>query len=214
MVTLTILCEGATERNFVTKTLSQHLRRANIFVKPIDLGGTPTVAALHDQINSALRSRRDHEYVSMMVDLYRLGRFPGNKPVAGESARSRVKRIERSLSTKFPNPNFIPYIQLHEFEALVLVDVERIPIAFPDGEADRAIIKLKADIGESEPELVDDHPNTSPSQRIIAAIPSHKQVKWSAGPEIVDEIGLPRLRQACPNFNAWVTRIENLGPRS
>jgi hypothetical protein len=210
VVTLTILCEGATERNFVVKTLAPHLRRRNIFAKPIDLGGTPTMASLHSQVNNALQSRRIHEFVSTMLDLYRLGNFPGNEPLVGEPVRVRVKRIEESLFKKFPNPNFIPYIQLHEFEALVLVDVDKIPVAFPDGEADNAIQVLKTSIGDAEPELINELPNTTPSKRLIAAIPSYKNVKWSAGPEIVEEIGLARVRQKCPSFHAWVTRLEGL----
>ncbi|CAN5533160.1 DUF4276 family protein [soil metagenome] len=211
MVTVTILCEGATERNFVVTTLAPHLRKRNIFAKPIDLGGTPTVGSLHGQVNNALHSRRNHEYVSTMLDLYRLGNFPGNEPQAGEHVRGRVQRIEQSLFEKFPNPNFLPYIQLHEFEALVLVDVDKIPVAFPDGEADHAIKGLKASIGNTEPELINEHANTAPSKRIIAAIPAYKAVKWSAGVEIVEEIGLGRVRAACPHFAAWVTRLEGLG---
>lgn len=66
-----------------------------------------------------------------MLDLYALGHFPGNEHQSSEHVRTRVKRIEQSLLDKFPNPNFIPYIQLHEFEALVLVDPEKISVAFP-----------------------------------------------------------------------------------
>ena len=145
-----------------------------------------------------------------MLDLYRLGKFPGNAPEPKEDVRARVKRIQRLLFDAFPNPNFIPYIQLHEFEALVLVDISKIPVAFPDGEADKCTSKLKTSIGQTEPELVNDGPNTAPSKRIIAAIPAYEDVKWSAGPEIVEEIGLTYVRQACPNFDGWITRLENL----
>src|SRR5437879_3188755 len=106
MLTLTLLCEGATERNFVVKTLTPHLRRLNIHAKPISLGGTPTLVGLHNQINSALSSRRSHEFVSTMLDLYRLGNFPGNEARPGEPVRLRVSRVEDLLCKRFPNPNF------------------------------------------------------------------------------------------------------------
>ena len=210
MPSVTILCEGATEQNFVVKTLVPHLRNRNIFAKAINLRGTQTVASLHVQVNNALQSRRDHEYVSTMLDLYRLGHFPGNEARPGENVRIRVKRIEDDLFEKFPNPNFIPYIQLHEFEALVLVDADIIPVAFPDGEADGAIEALKRSYRGMEPELINENPNSAPSKRIISAIPAYKMVKSSAGPEIVEEIGLVRIRESCPNFDAWVTKIESI----
>ncbi len=210
MVSLTVLCEGATEQKFIATTLAPHLKMRDVFAKPINLGGTPTLAALHKQIDSALRSRRSHEYVTTMLDLYRLGNLPGNDRRSGESMRERISRIEHSLLEAFPNPNFIPYIQLHEFESLVLVDVDKIPMAFPDGEADNKITSLKKSIGDTEPELVNEQPDSAPSKRIIGAIPAYRSVKASVGAEIVEAIGLPRLREACPNFNAWVTRLECL----
>lgn len=211
MVTLTILCEGATEKNFVVLTLAPHLKNFNVFAKPVNLGGTQNLKGLHIQINSSLRSRRDHEYITTMLDLYGLGKLPGNTPKPGETARKRVERIENSLFEEFPYPNFVPYIQLHEFEALVLVDIDKILTAFPDGEVDRGIIALKASVGTTEPEMVNEHPDSAPSKRIISAIPLYKGVKSSASPEIVKEIGLVRIRKSCPNFNSWVTRLESLG---
>ena len=207
---LTVLCKGATERNFVVKTLAPHLRLRSVVAKPVDLGGTPSMASLHNQINNALADRRDHVFVTTMLDLYRLGNFPGNEAQTGEHVRTRIARIESALSARFANPNFIPYIQLHEFEALIFVDVEKIPIAFPDGEADHAVAKLKSLVGDIEPELINERPNHAPSKRIINLIEAYKPVKWSAGPEIVEEIGLLRVRNACPNFNQWVSRLESL----
>jgi hypothetical protein len=104
--------------------------------------------------------------------------------------------------------------RFHEFEALVLVDVNKIPEVFPDGEADRAVSILKQSIGNAEPELIDDGPDTAPSKRIINAFAPHVYVKASAGPDIVGKIGLHRVRSACPNFNKWITKLENLGSKS
>ena len=163
MTTLTVLCEGATEKNFVVKTLSPHLKNRNVFVKPIDLGGNISVRKLHNQINSTLKSGRGHEYVTTMIDLYGLGKFPGNEARPNETARVRVVRIQDALFDEFPNPNFIPYIQLHEFEALVLVDTEKIRVAFPDGEAETGIAVLNKSIGDTEPELVNESVDTAPS---------------------------------------------------
>lgn len=211
MATLTVLCEGATEQNFVHRVLKTHLIAMNTYPAPVDLGGRPTLSNLHRQINDALQSRRSHEYVTTMLDLYQLGGYPGNQPNGAEPVRDRVKRIEQQLFELYPNPNFIPYIQMHEFEALIFADVDKIRTAFPDGEADSGIPTLRSGAAGIEPELIDEGVDTAPSKRIIAAIPAYQHRKHSAGPEIVQEIGLEILRQACPHFGDWLTRLETLG---
>lgn len=72
-ISLTILCEGATERNFVVQTLRPYLREFKVFVKPIDLGGSQSISSFKKQVNNALQTRRQHEYVTTMIDLYGLG---------------------------------------------------------------------------------------------------------------------------------------------
>jgi hypothetical protein len=64
MISLTVLCEGDTERNFVIKILKPHLRDFDVFAEPINLGGTPTLMILHNQIDNALSNRRSHLYVT------------------------------------------------------------------------------------------------------------------------------------------------------
>lgn len=108
------------------------------------------------------------------------------------------------------SPRFLPYIQVHEFEALVLVDVSYLPAQFPDGEADGAPDKLRSLIGDTPPELVDDGARTAPSKRIISVVGAYSSLKDVAGPAITGAIGLERLRAACPHFNEWVTRLERL----
>ena len=50
----------------------------------------------------------------------------------------RVHRIESEMAERLPNPRFIPYVQVHEFEALVFVDLNQLVKPFPDGEANGA----------------------------------------------------------------------------
>lgn len=213
-MTLTILCEGATERNFVVATLAPYLREKSIFAKPVNLGGTPNLSHLHRQINYALRSRRTHEHVSTMLDLYALGRLPGNEVREGEGPRDRVRRIEQELWKKFPTSNFIPYIQLHEFEALIFVDIAKIVEAFPDGEAEDAVDPLLRQMEGLEPELINCGESTHPKKRLCNAIPIYSDVYSTVGPEIVHGIGLSRVRSICPNFDGWLTKLEQLGSQN
>lgn len=146
-----------------------------------------------------------------MIDLYGLSHFPGDEKKHGESVIDRVVRIEAKMSEALPNDRFIPYIQLHEFEALVFVDLDALPPEFPDGEADGAPARLKHEVGSAAPEDIDDGELTAPSKRLIREIPTYAHMKAIAGPAIAARIGLPNLRAACPHFNAWVTRLETLG---
>ncbi|MGH8907498.1 MAG: DUF4276 family protein [Egibacteraceae bacterium] len=59
-----------------------------------------------------------------------------------------------------------------------------------------------------EPELVDDGPKSAPSKRIIDAWPQY--AKTTDGPVLAAQIGIARLRDRCPHFDAWVSRLESL----
>ena len=51
---------------------------------------------------------------------------------------------------------------------------------------------------------------TAPSKRLIQEVPAYKHLKSIAGPAIAARIGLTVLRNRCPHFNEWVTRLEQL----
>jgi len=114
------------------------------------------------------------------------------------------------LSRDVGNRRFIPYIQLHEFEALLLAEPQKL-----DGEffnRDEAIRKLVQMASEFDsPELIDDDKETAPSKRIIREITEYDGMKASAGPNVAAKIGLDTLRSKCPHFNEWLNKIERLG---
>lgn len=214
LITLRILCEGPTEFNFVQQVLGPHLKTYNVFAKPEPLSNGRYGVVPFDRLRRAIkadlgRSRR-HEFVTTMIDLYKIGIYPGADKVAGEEVLTRVHRIETEMMKGLPNPNFIPYIQLHEFEALVFVDLDRLPEQFPDGEANGAPERLRRSIGNRVPEEVNDGEHTAPSKRIIREVPAYKNLKSIAGPAIARAIGLLDLRRACPHFDEWVDKLEKL----
>lgn len=217
-VELRVLCEGLTERNFVATVLRPHLAQYRVFARPqgLDAGltkGSGVIAhgTLRKNIKAEVGRSRDHQWVTTMIDLYALPRdYPGWAKEADESGVDRAIRIEKAMAEKVPNPRFLPFIQVHEFEALVLVDVDKIPEVFPNGDAREAPALLRMSIGAMRPEQVNDGPISAPSKRIIEVVPAYKAMKAVAGPEIAARIGLPALRAACPHFNQWLTRLEGL----
>ena len=219
-ITLRVLCEGPTESNFVTQVLGPYLRARNVFAKPEPLRpgrplhpgryGIVSYDRLRKAIQADIGRSRSHEFVTTMIDLYKIGNYPGADKVPGEAVMERVRRIEDGMAENLPNSRFIPYVQVHEFEAFVFVDLERLREQFPDGEADGAARRLRLSIGSLAPEEVDDGEQTAPSKRIISEVPAYAGLKSIAGPAIAFGIGLPSLRNACPHFDEWVGKLEQL----
>lgn len=103
--------------------------------------------------------------------------------------------------------NFIPYIQLHEFEALLFSSDEGFNFQFDNP---MIISKLK-DVRNRfpNPEDINDNPQTAPSKRIIKILEKYgeKYVKTSDGESIAFEIGIEEMLNKCPRFNNWVNAL-------
>jgi len=178
------------------------------------MSGVVPFRTLYDAIKRDVGRSREHQYVTTMVDLYGLSQYPGAERRAGESVLARVARIESRMSEALPNVRFIPYVQVHEFEAFVFVDLDILPSQFPDGEAEGAPFRLRQSVGLVAPEEINDGESTAPSKRLILEIPAYRSMKAIAGPTIAARIGLPRLRKSCPHFDQWITRLEQLADPS
>lgn len=213
-LTLRVLCEGQTEYNFVTQVLTPHLRLYRVHATPINLRGVMGFESLRNRIKGDVGRSRSHEYVTTMLDLYALPKYPGDSRDRRHSGIERARKIEAAMSEGLPNPRFIPYVQVHEFEALVFVDLDQLPRAFPHGEANNVVDRLKRSVEGTAPEDIDDGPETAPSKRLIRAVAMYAERKDSAGPLIARKIGLPRLRASCPHFSEWIGKLEALAGSS
>jgi len=79
-----------------------------------------------------------------MIDLYKLPMdFPGKaaNTRVPENPTPYVEALEKEFAKAINDRRFIPYIQLHEYEALLFVDLDAFAISF-DGQ-ERAIEALK-----------------------------------------------------------------------
>jgi len=154
----------------------------------------------------------ENVWYSSMLDLYA---FPidDQSPYTADIRRiedpyRKIALLEAAISANINHTRFIPYVQLHEFETFLMVDPDRLLELFVDRRT--GINRLKRNIGITQPELINDSPQTAPSKRIIEFVPEYEGLKSSAGPLIAEDIGLARLREACPHFNEWVAKLENL----
>jgi len=224
MIRLHIIAEGQTEEEFVNTILAEHLADFNVFTDvhcvttkqtktQVYRGGLVSYEKAKKDILLWLKQEKGNKDVrfTTMWDLYAL---PNDFPQIDEAKRicdpyQKVKKLETALADNIDDYRFIPYIQLHEFEALILTDPSKLIDRFP--EYDKPVQELVANCKKySSPELINDGETTAPSKRIIQFIPSYKGAKVSVAPLMVQKIGLPTIRSQCPHFNEWLIQLENL----
>lgn len=146
-----------------------------------------------------------------MLDLYA---FPRDFPEYDQYASildpyGRVAGLEAAMKQQVNNSRFIPYIQLHEFEALVLSKPDEILGEFLDHPPQEALVTLLEDLGDLPAEMINQTKEGAPSKRLLRFIPGYN--KRTMGPNIVRRIGLQQLKTSCPHFGAWVSLLEGLG---
>lgn len=109
---------------------------------------------------------------------------------------------------------FLPYLQVHEFEALLFADVEMIDQALRLSSAEESRLdELRAIVEHFDhPERIDDGDDTAPSKRLRRLFQRHEKVVH--GEMIAYDIGLDRIRDQCPHFDDWVSHLEILDPLS
>jgi len=228
MIRLHITAEGQTEQNFVKRVLAPHLAHFKVLVRvrcvftrndpmsPYEFrGGLSSYDMAQKDIEAWLKEEPAPECrFTTMFDFYALPKdFPGLVNARRErDPYERVRIIEENLAQSINDIRFIPYIQLHEFEALILADPQSLGCEYFEYETE--INNLVSMVQSQNPELIDDGPATAPSKRICKEIPEYKYTKATAGVAVVEKIGLPTLRAKCRHFNEWLSGLEGLAGAS
>ena len=231
MIRLNILVEGFTELRFVKAVLAPHLGTNSVFAFPVAVltskdrgasreyrGGVINYAQVKADLLRLIKRDQamGNVWFTTMIDLYGLpADFPGyQRARTVPDPWQRVAHLEQEFGKDVACGRFVPYLQLHEYEALVLAVPERLQAYYGGDEYQDAIARLK-DVASrhSSPEEIDDGETTAPSKRIISEIPAYEDDKAHAGPLIAESIGLPVLRERCPHFGEWLSTLENLAGR-
>jgi hypothetical protein len=169
--------------------------------------GYRTYAGLKKFVKNLLASPESRAIVTTMIDLFRIpGDFPGLAQASNEAPAERVSLLERNFNEDVGDGRFFAYLQLHEFEALLLADLTVLVKQHPNRR--KEIVDLAARLGREfpSPEHVDRL--RPPSYWIKEAVPEYN--KTVDGPTTASEIGLPTLRERCPHFGQWLRRLEDL----
>lgn len=177
-------------------------------------GGGRNYEPMKNDIMRFLKQEKSSDvFFTTMIDLYGLHPdFPGL--AEAESVRQdplkRVEFLEQRFAEDIDDRRFIPYIQLHEYEAYLFSD----PICFEylSAESTQGIKTLQTIASQYQtPELINDGLQTAPSKRIIAQFPDYGKAKPTFGPQLAAKIGLQAIRDNCPHFNQWLSKLECLG---
>jgi hypothetical protein len=226
MADLYIVVEGYGEQGFLRESVAPHLGAHGVYAqaalvgKPGHKGGVRPWAAVRKDITNFLKMNRTDRpiHVSTMFDYFRLPMdWPGRADAPAKPMAQRPLHVEQEiagdiaalLGEQFMPERFIPYVQMHELEALVLAEPQNLVAEFP-GE-DAAVQALADSIAGIPPEEINDHANTAPSKRIMDYLPEYEPRKRQAAPNVLYLTGLAVLRKRCPHFNQWLSRLEGLG---
>lgn len=211
-----ILVEGQTEETFVRDLLVPHLAGFQVWLTPRIVetskghkGGAVSYAKIVRQVRLWCLQDQTAK-VTTMFDVYGLpADFPGASTWnAGQPAQPQATALEATLANSVGQPNLIPYLQLHEYEALLFSNLSA--FAYADV-SQKTITHWQTELAQfSGPEEVNNSPTTAPSKRLIARWPAYGRSKPLYGSLIALQIGLPTIRAKCPRFNDWVTQLEAL----
>jgi hypothetical protein len=158
--------------------------------------------------------QRSETYLTLLIDYYGIkGDWPELeasrlKPTHQQKAQTFTENLRDRVLGQFkelrPEIRFIPYIAMHEFEALL----------FSSPQILAKHLHVNAKLVESiisecgEPENINNSPQTAPSKRLDKI--SVKFKKTTTGISIAKEIGVDGMRKACPLFGQWVHSLESL----
>ncbi|MGL4611735.1 MAG: DUF4276 family protein [Trueperaceae bacterium] len=216
-----IIVEGQTEREFVREILGKVLSYKQVYVaaRAVETSRDNRTGKIYrGGLFSYERSRRDiirwlhqdkNAFVTTMFDLYALPKdFPGyQEAISYSDLYNRVEFIEQALESDINHSRFIPYIQLHEFEALLFSNVDAICNVCGLNERNKNTLQVIRS-SFATPEHINDNPQTAPSKRILSVHPSYEKI--TDGVRIAETIGLDHLRRECLHFHHWLEKLESL----
>lgn len=214
MIRIIIIGEGPTEQIFCNDVLQPAFNAQDKFLETPKIkkskGGIVAWSNLKKQIELHLKDASI--YVTTLIDYYGICTY--HEFPKWEEAKSIVDKSERITflenamledideSVRY---RYIPYIQLHEFESLLFSDISVIEDNFEDNEFKDHAYLIETDSTFDNPENINEGKTTAPSKRLDLIIDDYSKVVY--GSLLAQEIGLAKIREKCPRFNAWIEKL-------
>jgi hypothetical protein len=218
-----VLVEGPTERAVIEQVFAPDLGAKHVYIYPRVVGkpghkGGNKFASVRREIKALIHQEPD-SLVTMFFDYYSLGDdWPGLEEVKKTNSNNPINIMEKAIGQaiaedvgdKFNITKFIPYVQIYEIESLLFAGPEEMATVFDRPELKIEFDRIKNDCGGCE--KINNNPETAPSKRIMKLFPGYKKGRSvnAHAYRIVQHIGIEKIRQQCPNFNYWYSRLEKL----
>lgn len=212
------IVEGKTEQVFIESVLAPYLARKMIFItatqvtKPGQKGGDVRFERVKKDLALHLKQRGD-TYVTTFVDYYGVKAWPGLGQVPPNATPAQIAQTVNAAAKEDicahhaeqrAEQRFIPFMAMHEFEALLFSDCHVLSVELDVDEKDITAVLDAC----GEPEAINNHPETAPSKRLNGWSRNGVFAKTTTGIAIARRIGIDRMREKCPLFNAWIAHFE------
>lgn len=220
---LLLVVEGATERGFLEKLLGgPFVHRglavsARIVGKPGRKGGDLSIDRVLCDVVGLLK-QEPNSIVTTCFDYYGL-KWDFAITAKSKAAPQAVLEIEAGLTSRVADKlspssdpkRFVPYVQLHELEAIFFAQPEAVAGAFGSPELAGSIQAIVDKCGGCE--AINDHFETTPARRLQGLFPGYRKgaSDQAHAPRIADRMSLEIVRGKCPHFSAWLAKLEALG---
>ena len=210
MKVIIIICEGETEVEFC-KLLNTYLGYNEYRIEARNLGGNCNWERVKSLVKKSLKSNQS-AFVTTMIDYY--GRKENTFPKQTEAnvinnIRQKVDFCEQAMKDAIDSSlrdRFIPYLQLHEFEAMLFNNYEVFDSNFVDDECKKnEIQKILQQF--PDPEMINDSPLTSPSHRLEKIISGYDKIVY--GNLLVESIELYNICEKNLHFKEWIDKIKS-----
>jgi len=126
--------------------------------------------------------------------------FPQNARLVQEAMGSSVRG---NMGGGFDPRRFVPYVMMHEFEALLFSDCPSFAEAIGKPDLAKSFEKIRKAF--PTPEEINNSPEQAPSKRISALFKEYQKPLF--GTKAVQEIGLGKICDECPHFAAWLDQL-------
>ena len=227
MARVLIHVEGETEETFVKELLAPHLLDFGHYAQARLMGNARLrsrrggIRAWTSAKGDIIRHLREDPGVTVttMVDYYALpssgdGAWPGRETAtmlafdakAPALCAALAADVSTAMGRGFDPVRFVPYVMMHEFEALLFSDCARFAQGIGQPGLASALEGVRA--GFSSPEEINDSPLTAPSKRVLGIVPKYE--KPFHGNLAALNIGLDAIKAECPIFAAWLITLERL----